>query len=318
MTSKDAQKRTCLAIVLAAGQSKRMRSDRPKVLHELAGRSLLAHVLASVSAAGAERVALVVGPGHDAVVKEAMTIAPNIDIFVQSLPLGTAHAVLAAKAAIAEGYDDILVAFGDTPLVQPETFTRLRAGLAAPRRAVAALGFLASDPRGYGRLIQEDDTLVAIREDRDLRDGEAESNTLVVSSTGFSVLLSASPSRKSRSSRIATSVSSFLNEAAIAARIQGGKAERRDGTARCREPGAQPRKSLRLHQRRVAKGDENVVITFGDRGLGRKHRMSGAERQRLNEDIDIRRYGHRLLNHGVVARPDDERHALRPGRAHRG
>jgi bifunctional UDP-N-acetylglucosamine pyrophosphorylase / glucosamine-1-phosphate N-acetyltransferase len=174
MISKDAPKRTCLAIVLAAGQSKRMRSGRPKVLHELAGRSLLAHVLAAVSAAGAERVALVVGPDHDAVVKEARNITPDIDVFIQSPPLGTAHAVLAAKAAIAEGYDDILVAFGDTPLVPPETFGRLRAGLTAPGRAVAALGFLASDPRGYGRLIQEDDTLVAIREDRDLRDGEAD------------------------------------------------------------------------------------------------------------------------------------------------
>lgn len=174
MISKDVQRRTCLAIVLAAGQSKRMRSDRPKVLHELAGRSLLAHVLASVSAAGAERVALVVGQGHDAVVKEAKSVAPDIDVFVQSPALGTAHAVLAAKAAIAEGYDDILVAFGDTPLVQPETFARLRAGLSARGRAVAALGFLASNPRGYGRLIQDGDTLVAIREDRDLRDDEGE------------------------------------------------------------------------------------------------------------------------------------------------
>ena len=170
----NAQKRTCLAIVLAAGEGKCMRSARPKVLHELAGRSLLAHVLNAVATAGAERVALVVAPGHDAVVKEAKSLAPEIEIFVQSPALGTAHAVLAAKSAIAEGYDDILVAFADTPLVRPETFARLRAGLEGSGRAVAALGFLASDPRGYGRLIQEGETLVAIREDRDLREGEAE------------------------------------------------------------------------------------------------------------------------------------------------
>ena len=106
-------------------------------------------------------------------VKEAKSVAPEIDVFVQS-PASTAHAVLAAKAAIAEGYDDILVAFGDTPLVQPETFARLRTGRLAPGRAVAALGFLATNPRGYGRLIQDGDTLVAIREDRDLRDDEGE------------------------------------------------------------------------------------------------------------------------------------------------
>ncbi len=169
-----AQKRTCLAIVLAAGEGKRMRSARPKVLHELAGRSLLAHVLTTVAAAGAERVALVVGPGHEAVVKEAKSLAPDIEIFVQPAPLGTAHAVLAAKSAIAEGYDDVLVAFADTPLVRPETFARLREGLTEPGRAVTVLGFHASNPRGYGRLILEGETLVAIREQRDLRAGEAE------------------------------------------------------------------------------------------------------------------------------------------------
>jgi bifunctional UDP-N-acetylglucosamine pyrophosphorylase/glucosamine-1-phosphate N-acetyltransferase len=170
----SAQKRTCLAIVLASGEGKRMRSATPKALHELAGRSLLAHVLSAVRAAGAERVAVVVAPGHDAVVRTAKDIAPDIDIFVQPRALGTAHAVLCAKSAIADGYDDILVAFADTPLVRPETFARLRAGLAAARRAVATLGFFASDPRGYGRLIQEGETLVAIREDRDLRGGESE------------------------------------------------------------------------------------------------------------------------------------------------
>jgi bifunctional UDP-N-acetylglucosamine pyrophosphorylase/glucosamine-1-phosphate N-acetyltransferase len=170
----SAQKRTCLAIILAAGNGKRMRSARPKVLHELAGRSLLAHVLTTVAAAGAERVALVVGPGHEAVVKEAKSLAPDIDIFVQSPALGTAHAVLAAKAAIAEGYDDVLVAFADTPLVRPETFARLREGLTEEGRAVAVLGFRASNPRGYGRLMLENATLVSIREDRDLKAGEAE------------------------------------------------------------------------------------------------------------------------------------------------
>ncbi len=169
-----AQKRTCLAIVLAAGQGKRMRSARPKVLHELAGRSLLAHVLMTVAAAGAERVALVVGPGHEAVVNEAKSLAPDIEIFVQSPPLGTAHAVLAAKPAIAEGYDDILVAFADTPLVRPETFARLRQGLTEPGRAITVLGFHASNPRGYGRLIRDGETLIAIREQRDLQAGEAE------------------------------------------------------------------------------------------------------------------------------------------------
>src|ERR1700729_2921588 len=90
--------RTCLAIVLAAGEGTRMRSSRPKVLHEVAGRSLLAHVLSAVSRSGATATAVVVAPEHDAVAAEAERVSPGVKIFVQRERLGTAHAVLAAKA----------------------------------------------------------------------------------------------------------------------------------------------------------------------------------------------------------------------------
>src|ERR1700733_3282218 len=100
MKSNRAERR-CLAIVLAAGEGKRMQSRRPKVLHELAGRSMLAHVLAAVGAAGADGLAIVVAPGQDEVVAEAKRFAPDADIFVQAAPLGTGDAVLAAKPAIA-------------------------------------------------------------------------------------------------------------------------------------------------------------------------------------------------------------------------
>jgi bifunctional UDP-N-acetylglucosamine pyrophosphorylase/glucosamine-1-phosphate N-acetyltransferase len=150
-----------------------MRSSRPKVLHEIAGRSLLAHVLAAVRAAGAAKIAVVVAPGQDSVAAEARRSVPEAEIFIQAEPRGTAHAVLAARDAIAAGYDDILVAFADTPLVRTETFTALRSSLAvsagghAPP-AVVALGFEASDPTGYGRLIMDGHELVAICEHKDL------------------------------------------------------------------------------------------------------------------------------------------------------
>src|ERR1700761_1421299 len=92
--------RTCLAIVLAAGEGTRMRSSRPKVLHQVAGRSLLAHVLTAVAGSGATATAVVVGPQHDAVAAEAGRITPAVKIFVQRERRGTAHAVLAAKAAL--------------------------------------------------------------------------------------------------------------------------------------------------------------------------------------------------------------------------
>lgn len=158
--------RPCLAIVLAAGEGTRMKSARPKVLHEVGGRPMLAHVLATIGEAGAQSLAVVVGPGREDVAQAARSMAPKAQIFVQEQRLGTAHAVLAAKAALEQGADDILILFADTPLVLPETLMRLRAAL-AEGVALAALGFEPSDPTGYGRLVVEGGELVAIREHKD-------------------------------------------------------------------------------------------------------------------------------------------------------
>ena len=155
--------RTCLAIVLAAGEGKRMHSARPKVLHAIAGRSLLAHVLAAVAETGVTATAVVIGIGQETVAAEAKRLLPGAECFVQREPRGTAHAALAARPAIERRSDDILIVYGDTPFVRPATLTRLRAALAAGA-AVAVLGFRPADPTGYGRLIVAGDQLVAIRE----------------------------------------------------------------------------------------------------------------------------------------------------------
>ncbi|NNM72050.1 bifunctional UDP-N-acetylglucosamine diphosphorylase/glucosamine-1-phosphate N-acetyltransferase GlmU [Enterovirga aerilata] len=160
------RERSCLAIILAAGEGTRMRSSIPKVLHRIAGRTMLAHVLDAVRRAGADRIAVVVGPDRDDVAAEVHANAAGARVFVQSERLGTAHAVLAARAALEEGMDDVVVAFADTPLVTPETFVRLREPLGAGA-TLAVLGFEAKDPTGYGRLIQEGGRLQAIREERD-------------------------------------------------------------------------------------------------------------------------------------------------------
>jgi bifunctional UDP-N-acetylglucosamine pyrophosphorylase/glucosamine-1-phosphate N-acetyltransferase len=163
--------RTCLAIVLAAGEGTRMRSARPKVLHPLAGRSLLAHVLGGIAQSGVSATAVVVGPGEDAVAAEVKRAAPDAECFVQQERRGTAHAVLAARAAIKTQPDDILIVYGDTPLVQPASLLRLRAAI-AEGAAVAVLGFRASDSSGYGRLIVDNGELVAIREEADASPSE--------------------------------------------------------------------------------------------------------------------------------------------------
>ena len=158
--------RSCLAIVLAAGEGTRMRSARPKVLHQIAGQSLLAHVLSAVAQADVTATAVVVGPGQDDVAAEAERVLPGALTFVQRERHGTAHAVLAAKAAFARKPDDILIVYADTPLIRPATLQRLRAALAGGA-AVAVLGFRPSDPTGYGRLVMAGDELIAIREEAD-------------------------------------------------------------------------------------------------------------------------------------------------------
>ena len=163
--------RSCLAIILAAGEGTRMRSARPKVLHGLAGRTMLAHVLAAVGEAGGTATAVVVGPDADAVAAEARRALPGAETFVQAERRGTAHAVLAARTALARGPDDVLVIFGDTPLVRASTLGRMRAALAAGA-AVVVLGFRARDPTGYGRLIVEGGELVAVREELDASTSE--------------------------------------------------------------------------------------------------------------------------------------------------
>src|SRR5437762_6598654 len=163
--------RSSLTIVLAAGEGTRMRSSIPKVLHPVAGQSLLAHVLGAAPNGAGAALAVVVGPGQEAVEAEAKRLRPEAATFVQRERLGTAHAVLAARDAIARGADDLLVAFGDTPLISAETFTRLRAPL-KNGAALAVLGFRAADPTGYGRLLVEGDRLVAIREQADATPAE--------------------------------------------------------------------------------------------------------------------------------------------------
>jgi bifunctional UDP-N-acetylglucosamine pyrophosphorylase / glucosamine-1-phosphate N-acetyltransferase len=157
--------RTCLSIVLAAGEGTRMRTSRPKVLHEIGGAPLIAHVLAAVRGLGGG-TAVVVGPDAGAVTRTVGELMPQAEIVIQPHRRGTGDAVLAAKAAIARGFDDVLVLFADTPLVRGETLRRLRAPL-RDGAAAAVLGFQASDPAGYGRLIVDGRRLLAVREEKD-------------------------------------------------------------------------------------------------------------------------------------------------------
>jgi bifunctional UDP-N-acetylglucosamine pyrophosphorylase/glucosamine-1-phosphate N-acetyltransferase len=151
-------------VVLAAGEGVRMRSRTPKVLHQIGGVPLIAHVLAAAIAARPARIAVVIGPGRADVAAQVRRLAPDARIFVQRERRGTAHALLTARKSFANG-EEIVVAFGDTPLLRPETLRRLQAALRDA--SVAVLGFRPANPAGYGRLIMDGDRLVAIREEQD-------------------------------------------------------------------------------------------------------------------------------------------------------
>lgn len=161
--------RSCLAVVLAAGEGTRMRSDLPKVLHKVAGLPMVGHVAEAARQAGVDRLAVVVGRGAEAV--SAALGAHDVSTHLQTERLGTGHAVLAARDTIALGFDDVLVLFGDTPLLSTETIERARGALASGAD-IAVVGFHAADPTGYGRLIVTGEMVSAIREHKDANPAE--------------------------------------------------------------------------------------------------------------------------------------------------
>jgi bifunctional UDP-N-acetylglucosamine pyrophosphorylase / glucosamine-1-phosphate N-acetyltransferase len=173
--------RSLLIVVLAAGQGTRMKSALPKVLHKVGGRSMLAHALAAARELKPAAVSVVVGPDMDAVRDEALAEVPSASVVVQTERKGTADAVLAARDALKAHKGDVLVLYGDTPLLTGPTLARVLARLDKDA-GVAVLGFEATDPTGYGRLLCEgDDWLTAIREEKD---ASAEERTIKLCNSG--------------------------------------------------------------------------------------------------------------------------------------
>ncbi|MDX2264506.1 MAG: bifunctional UDP-N-acetylglucosamine diphosphorylase/glucosamine-1-phosphate N-acetyltransferase GlmU [Hyphomicrobiales bacterium] len=157
-----------LCVLLAAGLGTRMKSSLPKVLHAVAGRPMIAHAAHAAVAAGVQDIAGVAAPGAD-LASAFSGMEARVSFFVQHPPLGTAHAVLAAKPAFEAFSGDVLILYGDCPLLPAEAVLAVRealSALAAP--GLAVLGFNATDPTGYGRiLLDPEGRPAAIREQRD-------------------------------------------------------------------------------------------------------------------------------------------------------
>jgi len=161
-----------LALILAAGKGMRMKSERAKVLHRLAGAPLLVHALQTMKAAGLDRLAVVLAPEMDEAGGVARALDPTAELFAQAEPLGTADAVKAARDALAAFPGQVLILCGDTPLLRAETIAKVRAELAAGADLVV-IGFEAENPSGYGRLLLDGDgKLIGIREEKEATEAE--------------------------------------------------------------------------------------------------------------------------------------------------
>jgi bifunctional UDP-N-acetylglucosamine pyrophosphorylase / glucosamine-1-phosphate N-acetyltransferase len=153
-------------VVLAAGMGTRMKSNLPKVMHKLANRSMLGHALSAAQALSPKLAVVVHGPGAEMVRRESAKFIPDCQFVAQVDRLGTGHAVAMAREALMGFHGTVLVLYGDVPLIQAATLQKLldKIDTAHP---MAVLGFKAANPHGYGRLIIDDQGVVAIREELD-------------------------------------------------------------------------------------------------------------------------------------------------------
>ncbi|SHH84166.1 bifunctional UDP-N-acetylglucosamine diphosphorylase/glucosamine-1-phosphate N-acetyltransferase GlmU [Cognatishimia maritima] len=149
-------------VILAAGKGTRMNSDLPKVLHEIAGAPMLVHAMRTGASLMPERTVVVAGHGFDDVKAAAEAYDPEAKVVLQAEQKGTGHAVMVAKDALAGFEGDVIVLYGDTPFIQPDTLENMCA--ARKDHAVVVLGFEAETSEKYGRLVMEGDALKAIVE----------------------------------------------------------------------------------------------------------------------------------------------------------
>lgn len=167
--AKTTPSNSLAAVVMAAGQGTRMRSDRAKVLHELGGKSMLLHVLASLAGLKPEKAIVVVGHQAD----EVTSILPEgVESVLQAEQLGTAHAVMQARPRLSKFSGEVLVLNGDVPLVRPATLKALVRRHRKEGALATVLTMVVDDPTGYGRLIRLDHGKAKIVEHADATTAE--------------------------------------------------------------------------------------------------------------------------------------------------
>jgi bifunctional UDP-N-acetylglucosamine pyrophosphorylase/glucosamine-1-phosphate N-acetyltransferase len=165
-------------IIMAAGAGTRMKSARPKVLHEVAGRSMIAHAIKAANALAPDRLAVVIGHEREQVQRHLADFAPHVLIAVQEQQRGTGDAVRAGLSALPDVSGEIVVTSGDVPLLEGETLRRLVASHRQTGSAVTVLTAVVPDATGYGRIVRAGDQIDAIVEHRDADSAQLEINEI--------------------------------------------------------------------------------------------------------------------------------------------
>ena len=276
MTKRNTVRPTA-AIVLAAGLGTRMKSGAPKVMHPLAGRPMIQHLMATIDAMGIERTVVVVGEGMADVSK---AVAPH-PVAIQKDRLGTAHAVLAAKDAIAGFRGDVLVLFGDAALVTADTLRRmLKARRDARNPAVVVLGFRPDDPSPYGRLVLDSaGNLDAIVETADagpkiLKQNLCNSGVMAIDGTVLLALLDRVDNKNAKREYYLTDIVALARAAGrTAAAVEGSTEELLGINSRAELAAAEAIVQQRLRAAAMANGAtliDPATVTFSfDTRIGR-------------------------------------------------
>lgn len=167
------------AVILAAGKGTRMKSNLPKVMHPIAGKPMLNHVLDSAAELAPEKIHLVLGHGAE-VIREHIAASANLDVVLQEQQLGTGHAVMQVLPKLSPA-STTLILYGDVPLIRADTLRRLAA--LANDQTLALLTVRLADPTGYGRILRDEQNLVAAIVEQ--KDATPEQLALNEVNTGF-------------------------------------------------------------------------------------------------------------------------------------
>ncbi len=313
------------AVVLAAGDGTRMKSARPKVLHEIAHRPMLRHVLDAAARLQPERTLVVIGKDMAAV---AAAAAPA-ETVVQSPPLGTGHAVKVALEALGDFAGDVLVLVGDAALITTETLASLIAERRrAPEAAVAVLGMRVAEPNAYGRLVVgADGSLEAIVETRDATPEQRKitlcnSGVIVLDGRHARALVGAIENKNAKREYYLTDAVAIARQRGLACRAIEAPAEETVGVnSRAELAVAEATMQQRLRARHMAAGvtlvDPTTVYFSADTVIGRDTVIEPSvvfgPGVRVGEGVEIRAMSHiagATIGDGAIVGPFAR---LRPG-----